>query len=138
MAKDLPEFVSVRELCDKFGCSRTTLYNRENAGTFPQRRKIGAHSVAWLKSEIEEYIANLPKGIDAAPRQLREAKRTGKNIARKKKKARPKAEFVTDPWEGLEIQELMDVQHFGKITDETRQERHDLEEETQKMRTMRK
>jgi len=31
----------------------------EAAGQFPRRVRIGAHSVAWLASEIHEHIAKL-------------------------------------------------------------------------------
>ena len=89
MAKELPEFLTVKDLCQIFACSRGTIYNWERKGQFPQRKRLGAQSVGWLKSEIQDHIDNLPKGIDAAPRQLREAKRTGKKIARKKKRGRP-------------------------------------------------
>nr|WP_288937883.1 AlpA family phage regulatory protein [uncultured Sphingomonas sp.] len=31
----------------------------EAAGRFPRRVRIGAHSVAWLASEIHDHIAKL-------------------------------------------------------------------------------
>ena len=100
MAKDLPEFLSVQDLCRLFGCSRGTLNNWEKDGKFPQRTKLGTHRVGWLKSEIDEHIANLPKGIDAAPRQLREAQLLGKKITRAKEKGIPRGgKIVTDPAE---------------------------------------
>jgi len=99
LSKELPEFLSVKVLCGIFGCSRGTIYNWEKKGQFPQRKRLGAQSVGWLKSEIQDHVDNLPSGIDAVPRQLREVQRTGKKIGRKKKRGRPKGKIVTDPGE---------------------------------------
>ena len=39
--------------------SPSTLLRLEAAGLFPKRVRIGAHSVAWLSSEIHEHINKL-------------------------------------------------------------------------------
>ena len=39
--------------------SNSTLLRLEAAGKFPKRVRVGAHSVAWLASEIHEHIAQL-------------------------------------------------------------------------------
>ncbi len=39
--------------------SPSTLLRLEAAGKFPKRIRIGAHSVAWLASEIHEHITKL-------------------------------------------------------------------------------
>ena len=39
--------------------SPSTLLRLEAAGRFPKRIHIGAHSVAWLASEIHEHITKL-------------------------------------------------------------------------------
>ena len=39
--------------------SPSTLLRLEAAGQFPKRVRIGAHSVAWLASEISAHIAKL-------------------------------------------------------------------------------
>ncbi len=44
------------ELKDKIGKSDATIYREEKAGRFPKRVKLGANSVGWLESEIEEWI----------------------------------------------------------------------------------
>lgn len=46
--------------------SPSTLLRLEAAGQFPKRVRIGAHSVAWLASEIHEHIANLAAERGAA------------------------------------------------------------------------
>ena len=39
------------------GLSRSTIYARMGAGTFPRPIRLGARSVGWLAEEIEEWIA---------------------------------------------------------------------------------
>lgn len=39
--------------------SNSTLLRLEAAGRFPKRVRIGAHSVAWLASEIDRHIRRL-------------------------------------------------------------------------------
>lgn len=39
--------------------SNSTLLRLEAAGKFPKRVRIGAHSVAWLASEIEAHVTAL-------------------------------------------------------------------------------
>jgi prophage regulatory protein len=42
------------------GLSRSTIYERMEAGTFPRPRRIGARAVAWPASEIEAWKAAQP------------------------------------------------------------------------------
>lgn len=46
--------------------SPSTLLRLEAAGKFPKRVRIGAHSVAWLAAEIQEYVAKLAAERGAA------------------------------------------------------------------------
>jgi prophage regulatory protein len=39
------------------GLSRSTIYARMGAGTFPAAIRLGARSVGWLMEEIEAWIA---------------------------------------------------------------------------------
>lgn len=39
--------------------SNSTMLRLEASGQFPKRVRIGAHSVAWLASEIHEHIVKL-------------------------------------------------------------------------------
>lgn len=45
--------------------SPSTLLRLEAAGQFPKRVRIGAHSVAWLASEIHEHIEALAADREA-------------------------------------------------------------------------
>jgi predicted DNA-binding transcriptional regulator AlpA len=46
--------------------SPSTLLRLEAAGQFPKRVRLGAHSVAWLASEVHGHIETLAKARDAA------------------------------------------------------------------------
>ena len=53
-------FIRERECRELTGLSRTTIWRRELDGTFPKRRKVGPHLIAWRSDEIEEWIMGLP------------------------------------------------------------------------------
>lgn len=46
--------------------SNTTMLRLEAAGRFPKRIRIGAHSVAWLASEVHAHIQALAAAREAA------------------------------------------------------------------------
>ena len=46
-------------LIDKIQLSDVSIYRLEKAGKFPKRLRLGANSVAWIESEIDEWIKKL-------------------------------------------------------------------------------
>ena len=40
------------------GLGYTTVWRLEKEGEFPARRKLSAHRVGWLLSEVEAWIVN--------------------------------------------------------------------------------
>jgi len=50
-------FLREAEVKSVTGLSRTTRWRLEQAGSFPKRRKISTNAVAWLESEIHDWIA---------------------------------------------------------------------------------
>ena len=40
------------------GLSRSSIYAMMAKGTFPKQRKIGDRAVAWLKDEIDNWVAS--------------------------------------------------------------------------------
>lgn len=48
----LPEVLALTAL------SETEVYRRLAAGDFPKQIKLGARAVAWVESEINEWVAN--------------------------------------------------------------------------------
>jgi prophage regulatory protein len=48
--------IPLKEVILKTSLSGTTIWRQEKAGKFPKRYKIGLNRVAWVDSEIEEWI----------------------------------------------------------------------------------
>ena len=58
-------FVRQTEVCERTGLARTTIWRLERAGKFPGRRRVTDSSVAWLESELTEWIASRPMAAGA-------------------------------------------------------------------------
>ena len=50
----------IKEVAFMTGLSRMTIYRLERAGTFPRRRRLGTHSVAWLEHDVSHWVTTLP------------------------------------------------------------------------------
>jgi predicted DNA-binding transcriptional regulator AlpA len=50
------------------GLGRTARYHLELAGSFPRRRRLSPQRVAWLESEILEWMHAREVGAATAPR----------------------------------------------------------------------
>ena len=50
------EFYTLKQVITKTSVSRTSIYDWSKAGTFPKARKLGARRVAWLASDVEDWI----------------------------------------------------------------------------------
>ena len=50
-------FINSREVAQRVGLSKTEIYRRISAGTFPQQVPLGTQRVAFVESEIEAWIA---------------------------------------------------------------------------------
>ena len=42
--------------------SRAHLYRLEGQGEFPKRKRIGANRIAWVRSEVEQWLAERLEG----------------------------------------------------------------------------
>ena len=68
-------FISVAEVLDRIGFSRTHLYRKINAGTFPKPVPLGPKKVGFLESEVanwmeERLVAREQKeGVEARRKQ---------------------------------------------------------------------
>ena len=49
-------FIREAECREVTGLSRTTRWRLEREGKFPKRRLISKHAVAWLESEVQEWL----------------------------------------------------------------------------------
>ena len=53
-----PRLLRLSEVREITRLSKSSVYIYMNAGTFPKSISLGSRSVAWLESEIHQWIAN--------------------------------------------------------------------------------
>ncbi|MDR0250779.1 MAG: AlpA family phage regulatory protein [Burkholderiales bacterium] len=51
------KIIRCREVCDRIGLSKTTLYEMIRRGTFPPSQKIGLRATGWRASLVDAWIA---------------------------------------------------------------------------------
>jgi prophage regulatory protein len=49
-------FLSMRQVLERVNLSRTTLYERMSAGTFPQSFPLGPKRVAFVESQVDAWM----------------------------------------------------------------------------------
>ena len=49
-------FIKIKEVVSRAGICRVAVYNKMRTGEFPKNIKLGVRSVAWLESDIDEWI----------------------------------------------------------------------------------
>jgi prophage regulatory protein len=52
----MTKFISMRQLKDLVGLSKTTIYKRINSGTFPRAVPLGPKRVVFIETEIEAWM----------------------------------------------------------------------------------
>ena len=57
-----------KEVRIKTGESDSTRDRKEKKGVFPKRVQLGSNSIGWYEHEIDEYLANLPRGNAEEPK----------------------------------------------------------------------
>jgi len=61
MAKQIHSALSIlrrKQVEARIGLSRSTIYERIKAGTFPAPISLGAKSVGWIESEIDAWLSS--------------------------------------------------------------------------------
>ncbi|MBG9996815.1 AlpA family transcriptional regulator [Pseudoalteromonas sp. NZS127_1] len=48
--------IKLKEVIEKTSLGRSTVYEFMTKGTFPKQVSLGAKSVAWLESEVDDWI----------------------------------------------------------------------------------
>jgi len=61
----LPVIVRMKEVARMVGLSKATIYNRIKQRTFPAGIPLGAVARGWLRSEVEQWIAERTNERDA-------------------------------------------------------------------------
>ena len=59
-------FIREPEVRRTTGLSRTTRWRLERAGLFPSRKFISANAVAWLESEVQDWLRTRSEDGEAA------------------------------------------------------------------------
>jgi len=60
------QLLRLKQVEEKTGLKRSQIYLYMKTGTFPRSIKIGPSSVAWLESEIDEWINLKLSGREAS------------------------------------------------------------------------
>ena len=53
-----------KQVENRTGLSRSTIYDRLNEGTFPKQISLGPRTVGWVKSEIDAWLVDCIKSRD--------------------------------------------------------------------------
>jgi prophage regulatory protein len=56
----------LKDVIEKTGIARSTIYKYVDAGTFPEPIPLGGRSVGWVDSEIHNWIAEKIENRDIA------------------------------------------------------------------------
>lgn len=54
--------LSTKEVTERTGASRSTIWRWEQCGSFPRRIQVGPHKVGWIESEINSWLESRPRG----------------------------------------------------------------------------
>jgi prophage regulatory protein len=55
----MEKLIGVKEICEKLGLSRTTIWKLRSKGTFPKPVRISERRIAWTESTVNEWQASL-------------------------------------------------------------------------------
>ena len=81
-------FLCSRDVAERVGLSKTEIYRRIAAGTFPQQVPLGTQRVAFVESEIDAWMAQRLKARDAKEGAAERRERAADAEARKHKSRR--------------------------------------------------
>ncbi|EJL9427959.1 AlpA family transcriptional regulator [Vibrio cholerae] len=49
-------FLKLKEVMEKTALSRSAIYRKMNDGEFPQAVSLGERAIAWVESEVDEWM----------------------------------------------------------------------------------
>ncbi|MGR5318902.1 AlpA family transcriptional regulator [Vibrio sp. PNB22_1_1] len=52
-------FIKLEEVKEKTGLSRSAIYRKMNDDTFPKSFNLGDRAVAWLESEVDDWMESI-------------------------------------------------------------------------------
>ncbi len=63
MASEEPRLLKAREVYERLGISKATLYRMIDRGEFPPPLKLSAGAKRWHSQDVEDFIAGLERGL---------------------------------------------------------------------------
>ncbi|MCE7639393.1 AlpA family transcriptional regulator [Vibrio fluvialis] len=51
-------FLKLKEVMEKTALSRSAIYRKMSDGNFPQSVSLGDRAVAWVESEVDEWMSD--------------------------------------------------------------------------------
>ena len=60
----MDRFIRVSELEKILGLSKSTIYRLEKSGDLPRKRYVTEKTVAWVESEIDEWIVSRSEVVE--------------------------------------------------------------------------
>lgn len=75
-----PRVLRLRQVLDRTGLSRSSLYRLHAAGLFPRRVQISQRSVGWVESEVDTWLASKVINSRATPTAATPARTTPTQI----------------------------------------------------------
>lgn len=63
----------LKDVIEKTGLARSTIYKYVDAGTFPEPIPLGGRSVGWVDSEVHQWIAEKVENRDIANHPMNRA-----------------------------------------------------------------
>ena len=64
-AREGDRYLDQREVCRITSLHRNTIYRLEQAAAFPRRRHLTGGKVAWLASEVQQWMQSRPTSEEA-------------------------------------------------------------------------
>ncbi|WP_171393453.1 AlpA family transcriptional regulator [Vibrio mediterranei] len=52
-------FLKLKEVMQKTALSRSAIYRKMDEGSFPKSVSLGDRAVAWIESEVEEWMEKI-------------------------------------------------------------------------------
>ena len=56
LVKETLAILRLKEVIQRIGLSRSTIYQRMSEGTFPESISLGDRAIGWLESDIEAWL----------------------------------------------------------------------------------
>lgn len=63
MTSPSEKLLRIREVSERLGVSKTTIYKWVKEERFPEPVILGAHASRWVEQEISDWLADRPRGV---------------------------------------------------------------------------